>query len=79
MFSPLTVRVARIHQDQLRAEAKKHRRDPRLGAARSGHRETILASVGMHLIFAGLWLRARYEPTICSTPKLHRARQVEQT
>jgi hypothetical protein len=65
MCFALTVWVARIHRDHLLAEAEKHRRDSRSEIAGSRRREHLLASIGTHLIFAGLWLRARYEPAVC--------------
>ena len=72
MQFPLTAWIANIHRHQLLAEAKKTCCYSRLRDARSRRREHPLARVGKALTFAGLWLRARNEPTICSSPKVCR-------
>jgi hypothetical protein len=72
MQFPLTAWVANIHREQLLAEAEKLRRYSCLGAARTRCREHPLACIGTYLILAGLGLRARDEPTICSSPKVCR-------
>lgn len=72
MCFPVTAWVASIHRDQLLAEAEKSRRYSGLRAARSRCREHPLARIGTYLILAGLWLRARDEPPIRSSPKVCR-------
>jgi hypothetical protein len=72
MQFPLTAWVANIHRHQLLAEAEKSRRYSRLRTMSSRPWGRPLACIGKALIFAGLWLRARNEPTICSSPKVCR-------
>jgi hypothetical protein len=62
LYFPISAWVAKINQGPTLVEAEQRRRPSGMRAARARRREHILASIGTRLIFAGLWLRARYEP-----------------
>lgn len=58
--------IAKVHQNDMLEEAKKYRMLKATRAARPRFQERLLVLAGDFLISAGLRLKERYKPAMCS-------------
>ncbi len=73
MFYPILPALVKAYQDELIADAEQTRLPTHVRVVRPRFRHRFLGRVGALLIFAGLWLRERYEPALYSQPKAYRS------
>lgn len=77
MFDPTTLAmiIVKEHQKNMLEETKKYRMLKAARATRPRFQERLFMRVGDFLIYAGLRLKERYKPAMCSGPGAYQSSQ----